>query len=128
MSNTGSPPRRRLPARPRARTLAALVVIGAVVPVFPARAGPTETAPARLLFAAESAKARAIAAGPDALAPDPPAGSALYPASVSGPVTAAAGARDQDAEGSSWLGKLADVFATGDTPGGPRRLMQRRHR
>jgi len=122
------------PARPgravraAARTLAALVVIGAVVSVFPARTGPSEPTPTGLFFATESAKARAIAAEPDALAPDPPAESALYSASVSGPVTAAAGAREQGADGPSWLDKLADFFASGEPPGRPRRLGERHDR
>ena len=116
------------PARAAVRALAALVVAAAVVSVFPAQTGPSETGPAGLLFADEGDKARAIAAEPDALAPDPPAGSVRAPASVSRQVTAAAGARDQDANGSSWLGNLADVFAPGDPPGGPRRLIQRRDR
>jgi type II secretory pathway predicted ATPase ExeA len=115
-------------ARAAARILAALVVAGAVVIAFPARTGPSETAPAGLPFAAEGDKARAIAARPDALAPDRPAGSKLHPASVSGPVTAAAGPREQDSERPSWLGKPADFFAPGDTPGGPRRPGQRHDR
>ncbi len=62
-------------ARAAARALAALVVIAAAVSVFPSRTAPGETAPAGAPFAAEDAKARAIAAEPGALAPAPPAGS-----------------------------------------------------